>query len=259
MSRNKTKTYEAPAYVPSQAVAEALAAVENQKAERPGEYQSAWEALLRQSMEQILNRQPFHYNLNGDALYQQYRQQAIRDGRLAMMDTMGQAAAMTGGYGNSYAQTLGQQVYQQNLLKVNDRIPELYAMALDQYRMESQAQQDRYNLIYGREQQDYGRYRDSVNEWQQDASRLWEIYRDQLDFDYGSYRDRVGDQQWQAEFQEAKRRYDQEWEAAQEAAALKAALSAASSSSSGGSSSGTKKKTTTTTPAPAKDNYLVLL
>lgn len=200
-------------YTPSQAVQAALEAVEEQKNSRPGEYRSAWEEQLQGAMEKILNRQAFHYNLNGDALYQQYRDQAVRTGRLAMMDTMGQAAALTRGYGNSYAQNAGQQAYHQELASLNDRIPELYAMALDQYYREGDDLLRRYELLSGRENQDYGRYQDTMSAWQKEANRLWGVYSDERGFDYDAYRDTVGDDQWQMEFNEAKRRYDQKWQA----------------------------------------------
>lgn len=201
-------------YTPSKGVTEAEILVQNRKNSRPEEYRSAWEEQLKLAMDRILNREPFQYNLNGDALYQQYRDQAIRNGRLAMMDTVGQAAALTGGYGNSYAQTAGQQVYGQQLSELNDRIPELYALAMEQYRRQGDALQQRYDLLYGAEEQDYSRYRDGLSAWQEDMDRLENRYRDARSFDYSVYRDGVKDSQWQADFDEKKRRYDQEWEAA---------------------------------------------
>ena len=71
--------------------------------------------------------------MNSDALYQQYRDLYTQQGQMAMMDTMGQAAAMTGGYGNSYAQTAGQQMYNQYLGKLNEVVPELYQQAYNRY------------------------------------------------------------------------------------------------------------------------------
>ena len=60
--------------------------------------------LLRdEALEQYLNREAFQYDLNADALYQQYQNRYQELGRNAMKDTMGQAAALTGGYGSSYA------------------------------------------------------------------------------------------------------------------------------------------------------------
>ena len=86
--------------------------------------------------EDYLGRDKFNYDLNGDALYQQYKDKYIQQGKLAMQDTMGQASAMTGGYGSSYAQSVGQQAYQNSLDNLNDIVPELYQMAYDRYNQE---------------------------------------------------------------------------------------------------------------------------
>lgn len=47
---------------------------------------------------------------------------------------MGQASALTGGYGSSYAQNVGQQAYQSYLHQLGDMVPELYQLAYDRYR-----------------------------------------------------------------------------------------------------------------------------
>lgn len=54
----------------------------------------------------------FNYDPNTDSAYQDYAKMMRTQGSLAMEDAMGKAAASTGGYGNSYAQTIGQQTYQ---------------------------------------------------------------------------------------------------------------------------------------------------
>lgn len=189
------------------------AAAEEQSGKKPGQYSSLWDSRIQQAMQDILNREQFRYNLNGDALYRQYREQAMKNGSLAMMDSMGQAAALTGGYGSSYAQSVGQQAYQKELLGLNDRIPELYALAMEQYRQTGQDLLSRYELLSGREKQDYSRYQDGWDAWQTEADRLWSLYDRERGFDYDAYRDLVEDEQWQAEFDEDKRRYDQEWDA----------------------------------------------
>ena len=83
-----------------------------QTGSNPMPYSSSWRGQLDDIMNRIMNREQFNYDLNADALYQQYKDQYIHGGNLAMQDTMGQATAMTGGYGNSYAQSAGQQTYQ---------------------------------------------------------------------------------------------------------------------------------------------------
>lgn len=92
----------------------------------------------KQLLNDYLNRDPFSYDLNGDALYQQYKDKYIQQGKLAMQDTMGQASAMTGGFGSSFAQSVGQQAYQNSLDNLNDIVPELYQMAYDRYNQRGQ-------------------------------------------------------------------------------------------------------------------------
>ena len=198
-------------YTASRKVLDAEAAVQQQKAAKPGDYVSAYEAPLKQAMERILNREDFHYNLDGDALYRRYRNQAIRNGRLAMADAAGQAAALTGGYGNSYAQSVGQQAYNRQLDSLADRIPELYNLAMSQYQLQTQNLRQKYDLLSGAQQQEYGRYQDALAAWQKEADQLWQAYTDARDSDYDAYRDEIADWQWQEEFDEDKRRYDQQW------------------------------------------------
>ena len=102
-------------YTASEKVQQAQAAVEAHENTKPETFSSAYDGALRQVMDRILNREDFHYNLAGDALYRQYRNQAVQNGRLAMEDTLGRAATLTGGYGNSYAQSVGQQAYHREL------------------------------------------------------------------------------------------------------------------------------------------------
>ena len=64
-----------------------------------------------------------------------------------MGDAIGQASAMTGGYGNSYAQSVGQQAYQAQLQNLNDIVPELYQMAYDTYTNEGQELYNQYGML----------------------------------------------------------------------------------------------------------------
>ena len=234
----KTPTFEYTPYTPSDTVKQAEALLQQQLANKPGAYTSPWQSQLNEIIQQIQNREKFSYDLNADALYQQYKDQYTTQGKLAMMDTMGQAQAMTGGYGNSYAQTVGQQAYQGYLQQLNERVPELYQLALSQYNKEGDDMYNQASLIAGMEEQEYGRYRDQVSDYYTELDRLTDDSRykseqeyskwaDDMSFQYQQERDKIADQQWQAQFDEAKRQYDQSY-----------ALSAAKSNS---SSSSTKK------------------
>lgn len=239
-AETNASTFEYEAYKPSDTVAQAEALLQQQLAQKPGEYTSAWQAQLNDTLNKILNREKFSYDLNGDALYQQYKDQYTTQGKLAMMDTMGQAAAMTGGYGNSYAQTAGQQAYQGYLQQLNEKVPELYQLALEQYNREGDEMYNQAAIMAQQEEQDYGRYRDTVSDYYTELDRLTEDARYQAETEYGKWaddrnfaygqftddrayayqqeQDRIAQEQWQAEFDEAQRQYNASL--AQQAASL---------------------------------------
>ena len=215
-TQTETPTFQ---YTPSDTVTQAEAMLQQHLANKPGEYQSSWQTQLNDTLQKILNREKFSYDLNGDMLYQQYKDQYTTQGKLASMDVMGQAAAMTGGYGNSYAQTAGQQAYQGYLQQLNDRIPELYQLALNQYNAEGDEMYNQASLMAQMDEQDYGRYRDSVSDYYTDLNYLTENsrYMSETEYErawndfqakYGAHRDTVADQQWQAEYDFALKQYE---------------------------------------------------
>ena len=80
----------------------------------------------------------FSYDINSDELYKVYKDRFTEQARLASEDAMGRAAALSGGYGNSYAQSVGAQAYQKVLEGLDDKGLELYQMAWDRYNQEGQ-------------------------------------------------------------------------------------------------------------------------
>ena len=176
-------------YTESEAVQQANALLQQHLNSKPGEYQSTWQGQIDSMIDKILNREKFSYDLNSDALYQQYKDQYTSLGKLAMQDTMGQAAAMTGGYGSSYASTAGNQAYQSYLSQLNDVVPELYGMALDRYNAEGSELYNQYSLLADQESQDYGRYMDAYNQYMKELDYLTGRYDSERSFDYGKYAD----------------------------------------------------------------------
>lgn len=156
-------------------------------ANKPGSYKPVWMDEADAYLSKYQNRDPFSYDFNSDALYQQYKDQYIQQGQLAMMDTMGQAAAMTGGYGNSYAQTVGQQAYNQQLNQLNEIMPELYNMAYNRYNQEGQDLLNMYDLYMNRENMSYNQYQDSLSNWYQENALLTDNYNTAYDRAYNNY------------------------------------------------------------------------
>ena len=174
-------------YTESDTVKQANALLQQQNAAKPGAYQSQWQSQIDSYLNQIQNRDPFSYDFNADALYNQYKDMYTQQGQMAMMDTMGQAAAMTGGYGNSYAQSAGQQAYQGYLQQLNNVIPELQQAAFERYAYEGDQLQNMYNMYLGREEQDYGRYMDGLNAWQTERDYLANRYDAERSYDYSKW------------------------------------------------------------------------
>lgn len=178
-------------YSPSGAVSQAKAYLQQVQSRRPGAYQSRWDAELDSLYDQITNRKPFQYDLNQDALYQQYKEQYQRLGRAAMQDTMGQAASLTGGYGSTYAEQVGQQTYNAYLQSLNDIVPELYDRAYGRYQDEGQDLYNRYGLVSDRESMDYSKYRDTVSDYYNDLADARSSYDSEWNKDYTQWSDQL--------------------------------------------------------------------
>ena len=201
------------------------AAAQKQAAENAvanyGDFKYSNQDAYDNAMNAYLNREEFKYDLNSDALYQQLKNQYSTLGKMAMMDTMGQASALTGGYGNSYASTAGNQAYQGYLQGLNDKVPELYQLALSKYQADGDQLLNRYNMLSQDRATQYGEWGDRYNQLLADRGYYADAYTDEYNRDYGQWndnrtydtsqywneyntgyqadRDAIADQQWQDE------------------------------------------------------------
>lgn len=221
-------------YTPGSAVQQAQAYLNQVQSRRPGEYQSQWDGELTELYNRIANRKPFSYDIGTDPVYQQYREQYQRQGRLAMQDTMGQAAALTGGYGSTYGEQVGQQAYNAYLQNLNDVVPDLYNAAYNRYRDEGTDLYNQYGLLSDRENQAYSRYRDTVNDYYSDLSDARSAYDSAYSRDYNQWSDQLS--YWAQKAANENSAYLQQL----------AAQSRASGGSGGGSGGSSKSKETTT-------------
>ena len=103
-------------------------------------------------MAKIEGREKFSYDFNTDPLFQNALASAMASGQTAMQDTIGQASALTGGYGSSYATSAANQTYNEFVKGAYDKLPDYYNIALNAYNMEGQ---EMYNQL--------GMYREADN------------------------------------------------------------------------------------------------
>ena len=189
-------------YMPSVQLQQAQQYVQQVQQQKPGAYQSALTPQLQAQFEAIMNRQPFSYDLGTDPIFQQYTDQYVQKGRRAMQDTMGQAAALTGGYGNSYAQGAGQAAYGNYLQELNTLAPQFQQNAFARWQSEGADMMDRYNALAAREENEYGRYQDTVNAYYADLDRAQQAADNAYDREYGQYMDKLNYDQQKAEWEQ---------------------------------------------------------
>ena len=181
------------AYTPGQQVVAAQQAMQQNLANKPQGYTSKYGAALDNILAQIQNPKEFKWSFDGDELFKYYADLYTQKGKQASMDAMGQAAALTGGYGNSYAQQVGQQAYDQYLLSLYDKGMDLRDRAYQQHQDELANNYNIYNTLSGQDQIDYNRYRDTYADWENERDYLTGRYDTERNFDYGTYRDSVSD------------------------------------------------------------------
>lgn len=141
---------------------------------KPSSFNSQYLPQLETLYDKVMNRDKFSYDVASDPLYQQYKNQYAQMGQLAMQDAVGNAAALTGGYGNSWATTAGNQAYQGYLQQLNDKVPELYQTAYAQYAQEGEDLQNQLALTADLYNNEYSKYMDDLNYMQQMQQTAYE-------------------------------------------------------------------------------------
>ena len=172
------KKKERPEYAEGADTADAYAALT--AAENAGAlpYESKYGGLIADAANKILSGEKFSYDIAADPVFASMREKAERDRRRAVENAAASAAALTGGYGNSYGVTAAEQASSKIYDSLNGVIPSLLDAAYKRWQGERDAERDRLKVLMSLEDSDYGRYRDSVA----DA-------KDERDYLYGKYSD----------------------------------------------------------------------
>lgn len=159
-------------YQPTAAAQQAQAALQTLQSQKPQGYTSKYDAQLESILQQIQGQKEFKYDLNGDAFFSALSDKMRQDAKQASADAMGRAAGLTGGYGNSYGQSVASQAYQQALLPLYDKASEMRQQAYNIYQGQRADQYNQLSALMNMDQTDYGRYRDTVGDWQNERDYL---------------------------------------------------------------------------------------
>lgn len=142
-----------------------------------GQYQNAYAPAINDALNKILNREAFSYDVNTDGLYQQIKDNYVKQGKQAAMDVQGQSAALSGGYGNSYGVLAGNQAYQEQLTNLSNQIPELYQLAYNRYNDEDTRDRNNLSALQGLEATDYARYQDETSAYDTALQTAYQKYK----------------------------------------------------------------------------------
>ena len=141
---------------------------------------------LKDMMSQIQNREKFSYDVDTDPLFQQALASAMNSGKTAMQDTIGQASALTGGYGSTYATTAGNQAYNSFIEDAYNNLPQYYQMAMEAYQMEGEELYRQYGMLVDADATEYNR---NVTAYDATYQHRNQIYNEA----YTQYRDNKSD------------------------------------------------------------------
>lgn len=257
-----------PQYEKSSAVINAEDKLNAWETNKPSEYESLYAQDIDRILKNILNREEFDYKLSSDPLYEQYKELYLHNGKKAMMDAMGNASALTGGYGSSYAVTAGNQAYEEYLTQLNDIALDLRDRAYDEYKDENSRLLDDITLLRSLDGDDYEKYLQQLQQYYDEGDYLlnklsnmtdseFELFAKELEawendreYAFREYQDKLDREEFEEEMafkkSEAQREQanaDRSYALSVSKAASSGSSSSSSSSSSSGSSSSSSKKT----------------
>lgn len=210
-------TQKRPTYEKNENVISAENALTEWENSKPEEYRSKYSEQIESILNSILNREKFSYNMNADPLYNQYKEQYVNNGKKAMLDTVANATALTGGYANSYALTLGNEAYGEYLNKLNDVALSLYDRAYAKYKDYGDSQIDKITLLGNLDDSDYSKYRDEISDYYTNGEYLLNKLNSLSESDYEAFLQEIAAYESDREYEyqkyidalEEKRFYDE--------------------------------------------------
>ena len=140
---------------------------------RPDPFKSKYQDQISNLLDGIYNQKKFSYtgkDLQNDDIYKMYAQRYSDSARRAMQDTMANAQAQSGGYGSSYAAQVAQQAYDNQMNGLNDKALDFRDRAYQMYRDDQANEYNKLQAFQGQDNTDYGRYRDTITDWQNDRN-----------------------------------------------------------------------------------------
>lgn len=214
-------------YQPGTAAQQAMQQLQQMQANKPGAYASQYVGQMQGILQEITGQKPFQYSISQDNLFQSLSDYYMQQAKQASMNAQGQAAALTGGYGNSAAQAAGSQAYQQAILPMYDKAMETARFAYDVHQGNQNNRLNQLQALQSMDEMEYGRNRDAVGDWERErdylagrydteTNRGMQLYMNDLDYALKRAQIENADYRSEQERQEAIRQFDLQYQADQD-------------------------------------------
>lgn len=154
-------------------------------------FQSSFKSDVDALYDKIMNYGDFSYDAEKDQLFQLYKQQYQAKGEKNMKNQLGTAAARSGGYNSSYAQSSAQQAYQESMNELNDKAVETYANAYQNWQNEYNNVLERYSLASQAQQAEENSYYNEMNSQLNAFNTFNSLYSDDRSNQYNQWSDEL--------------------------------------------------------------------
>ena len=144
-------------------------------------YNNQKEHELDQALSALVNRERFAYRPEDDKFWGLYKDRYTQLGQRAMKDAMGQAAGLTGGYGTSYGQSVGQSAFNEYMQDLMLQLPQMEQRAYDRWMDYGDELARNFNLTNQNYKNYYQRYRDDVEDYNDNRDRVRDYYEELFD------------------------------------------------------------------------------
>ncbi len=155
-------------------------------------YTDPYAERLESALSRLESREPFSYDPESDPVFQSYRDTYRREGDRVAKNTLGEAAALTGGQASTAAVAAASQARDYYNSKAGDVVPELYRLAWQMYQSEQNSLLGEIETLAGLSGAAYDRQTDRL-------AQDYAIYKDERDFAYNQYQDVLSREQTAAQ------------------------------------------------------------
>lgn len=144
---------------------EAKTALEQYEQTKPGAYQSQYKPKIDNVLGKLEDMGEFDYDPDADTAYKQYKDQYTRQAQKDNENAQASAAALTGGYANSYGTQAGQTAYASTMDRLDSVLDGLYNQSLGEYNAKKNGLQSQLSSLQQAENSAYNTYQQNLSNW----------------------------------------------------------------------------------------------